>query len=323
VHTAIGHSPHAPTCSAAPREEFMGEVSRTLAHARKHGTLSREEERSVTHGDFWVPEAERELYKNALGALNAAGIAYVVAGAYAIYEHTGIYRETKDLDIFVEPTHVVGAMRALKSAGMKAKLEQPHWLAKATQGDLFIDIIFGMGNGLAMIDDEWYRHSRPAILAATPVRVAPAEELLWHRLFISERHRQDMADIVHLIVCVGRAMDWKRLVAKTAENWPLLLAQIQMYDYVYPEHREGVPRWVREELLERARIEMDRDRTGERVTRGPLISRFSFTIDVHEWEMHDLRTETVNRALAQPLVREIAESDVWDERSPQVEEFLA
>jgi hypothetical protein len=301
----------------------MADPNRTLAHARKLGTLSREEERSVTHGAFWVPEAERELYKVALGALNAAGIPYVVAGAYAIYEHTGIYRETKDLDIFVEPTQMVNTMRALKAAGMKARLEQPHWLAKATCGELFIDLIFGMGNGLAMIDGDWYQHSRPAILAATPVRVAPAEELLWHRLFISERHRQDMADIVHLIVCVGRNMDWKRLVTKTAENWPLLLAQIQMFDYVYPEHRDGVPRWVREELLARAQVEMDRERTGERVTRGPLISRFSFTIDVHEWEMHDLRKESVNRTLALPLVREIAESDVWDERSTQVEEFLA
>jgi hypothetical protein len=301
----------------------MGEMGRTLAQARKRGALSREEERSVTHGDFWVPEAERELYKAALSALNAAGIAYVVAGAYAIYEHTGIYRETKDLDIFVEPTHLIDAMRALKRAGMTARLEQPHWLAKATGGDLFIDMIFGMGNGLAMIDDDWYRYSRPAILAATPVRVAPAEELLWHRLFISERHRQDMADIVHLIVRVGGGMDWRRIVAKTAEHWPLLLAQIQMFDYVYPEHRDGVPRWVREELVIRARADMDRERTGDRVTRGPLISRFSFTIDVHEWEMKDLREESVKDALARPIVREIAENEVWDERSDQVEEFLA
>jgi hypothetical protein len=91
---------------------------------------------------------------------------------------------------------------------------------------------------------------------------------------------------------------------------------------VYPEHREGVPRWVREELLEAARLDMERERTGDRITRGPLISRFSFTIDVHEWEMQDLRKEAVDRALAQPFVREIAESDVWDERSPQVEAFL-
>jgi len=301
----------------------MGEVSRTLAEARKHGSLSREEERSVTHGDFWVPDAERELYKSALTALNAAGIPYVVAGAYAIYEHTGIYRETKDLDIFVDPTLLVSAMCALKGAGMSARLEQPHWLAKATRGDLFIDIIFGMGNGLAMIDDDWYRFSRPAILAATPVRIAPAEELLWHRLFISERHRQDMADIVHLIICVGSRMEWKRIVAKTGEHWPLLLAQIQMFDYVYPQHRDGVPRWVRDELLDRARADMERERTGARETRGPIISRFSFTIDVHEWQMKDLREEIVSCALSRPLVREIAEAQVWDERSEQVEDFLS
>ena len=189
---------------------------------------------------------------------------------------------------------------------MKARLEQPHWLAKATCGDLFIDIIFGMGNGLAMIDGDWYRHSRPAILAATPVRVAPAEELLWHRLFISERHRQDMADIVHLIVCVGRHMDWKRLVAKTAENWPLLLAQIQMFDYVYPEHRDGVPRvGARGAARARARRIWTGSAAASASRAGPLISRFSFTIDVHEWEMHDLREETVeSRARASARARD-------------------
>jgi hypothetical protein len=301
----------------------MGESNRTFAQARKLGTLSREEERSVTHGDFWVPEEERELYKIALAALNGAGIAYVVAGAYAIYEHTGIYRETKDLDVFVEPEQVVPAMRALKDTGMLARLDQLHWLAKAMHGPHFIDIIFGMGNGLAMIDRDWYRYSHPAIFAATPVRVAPAEELLWHRLFISERHRQDMADIVHLIVCVGHAMDWKRLVAKVAEHWPLLLAQIQMFDYVYPEHREGIPQWVRDDLLERARAESLRERTGARVSRGTMISRFSFTIDVHEWAMRDLREEYVSRICALPLVREIAANAVWDERSEQVQEVLA
>ncbi|MDQ3810883.1 MAG: hypothetical protein M3336_11385, partial [Chloroflexota bacterium] len=68
--------------------------------------LSRQEVKSVTHGDFWIPDEEREVYKRALRALNGAGVPYIVAGAYAIYEHTGIYRETKDLDLFVEPAQV-------------------------------------------------------------------------------------------------------------------------------------------------------------------------------------------------------------------------
>lgn len=291
--------------------------------ARGLGEISSQEKKSITHGDFWIPEGERELYKRVLRALNEAGVPYVIAGAYAIYEHTGIYRETKDLDVFVEPAQVVPAMRVLRAIGLTTRLEQAHWLAKAIEGRHFVDIIFGMGNGLASIDSDWYRHSRPAILAATPVRVAPPEELIWHRLFINERHRQDMADIVHLIASVGPLMDWRRLVEKTGDNWPLLLAQLQMFFYVYPEYPGAVPGWVTSELLERAVVELHRERSGERVTRGTLVSRFSFTIDVREWGFRDLRAERVAEVERTPAIRQIAMSDVWDERSRAVEEYDA
>jgi hypothetical protein len=287
------------------------------------GKITSQEKKSVTHGDFWIPESEREVYKSALRALNEHAVPYVVAGAYAIYEHTGIYRETKDLDVFVEPRYVLDAMTALKAAGFRSRLEQPHWLAKGIVGKHFVDIIYGMGNGMAVIDRAWYQHSRPAILAATPVRVAPAEELLWHRLFIHERHRQDMADIVHLIACVGSRMDWRRIVDKTGEHWPLLLAQLLMFSYVYPEMRGNVPEWVQMELVERARLDTARPRSGDPVTRGTLVSRFSFAIDVHEWKLRDLREESVRRAEQRPDIRAIAASDIWDERSQLTEEYDA
>ena len=301
----------------------MAQDGGSATRAPRMHNLTKEEKKSVTHGDFWVPEAEREVYKRALRALNQHGIPYVVAGAYAIYEHTGIYRDTKDLDVFVQPEHTIEAGRVLRDAGFTTRLEQPHWLAKAFDGDPFVDLIFGMGNGLALIDEGWYRNSRPAILAATPVRVAPAEELLWHRLFIHERHRQDMGDIVHLIACVGHAMNWTRLLERVAEHWPLLLAQLQIFMYVYPEIDGAVPRWVQDELLKRAAAEAARPRSGDRVTRGTLISRFSFNIDVNEWEFRDEREESVRRRETHPAIRAIAASDVWMERSPIVDEYDA
>lgn len=303
----------------------MDEGSFDSARPRRMSGITQQEKRSLTHGDFWIPEAERSVYRRALAALNAAGVPYVVAGAYAIYEHTGIYRETKDLDVFVEPEQVVSAMSALKDAGFAARLEQPHWLAKAKwPGERhFVDIIYGMGNGLALIDHDWYAHSRPAILAATPVRVAPPEELLWHRLFIGERHRQDMADIVHLIACMGSVMHWRRLVDKTGEHWPLLLAQLQIFRYVYPEFEGAVPGWVFDDLLQRARYEVNRPRTGEKVTRGTMISRFSFAIDVNEWGFRDLREAFVERTESLPIIRDIAASNVWDERSKATREYDA
>jgi hypothetical protein len=281
---------------------------------RRPRRLTPEERKSVTHGDFWIPDVEREIYRRALEAVNAAGIPYVVAGAYAIYEHTGIYRKTKDLDLFFEPSSVVPAARALRDAGFVTRLEDAHWLAKATVGEHFVDLIFGMGNGVARIDEGWIRHSRPGILAATPVRIAPPEELIWHRLFIGERHRHDMSDVVHLILCLGETLDWERLVRRAEPHWQLLLAQLLMFNYVYPGYRGNVPQWVFDRLLERARAEPAEDAEEIDLTRGPLISQFSFTIDVREWGFVDPRAELVREARSLPEIRAIAEADVWDER---------
>ena len=281
---------------------------------RRPRRLTPEERKSLTHGDFWIPDEERAVYRRALEALNAGGVRYVVAGAYAIYEHTGIYRKTKDLDLFFEPGQVVTAARALHDAGFVTRLEDEHWLAKATLGEHFVDLIYGMGNGIAFIDEGWIEHSRPGILAATPVRIAPAEELIWHRLFISERHRHDMSDIVHVILCLGESLDWHRLVKRVGPNWPLLLSQVLMFSYVYPGHKANIPAWVPERLLQNAREEFAREEEDVDLTRGPMISRFSFTIDVREWGFSDPRSELVREARNSPAVRAIVEADVWDER---------
>lgn len=288
--------------------------------ARRWPRLTPEERRSVTHGDFWIPEAERDVYKHALAVLNAACIPFVVAGAYAIYEHTGLYRKTKDLDLLFVPANVVPAAQALRDAGFVTRLEDAHWLAKATKGPHFVDLIYGMGNGVGLVDEGWIRHSRPGTLAGCPVRVAPAEELIWHRLFISERHRHDMSDIVHLILRYGDSLDWERLVDRVGPNWPLLLSQVLMFGYVYPGYRTNVPDWVPEKLLALARAQVGRDEEDALdFTNGPLISRFSFSIDEREWGFTSTRNENVRRVRQVPEIVAIASADVWDERGEDVE----
>ena len=286
-------------------------------HGGRPGRLSPEERKSLTHGDFWIPAEERDVYQRALRALNAAAVPYVVAGAYAIYEHTGIYRQTKDLDLFVEPVMVLRAARALRDAGFVMRLEDLHWLAKGFVGEAFVDLIYGMGNAVSFIDADWRKYSRAGVLAAEQVRIAPAEELIWHRLFINERHRHDMSDIVHLVLTAAGGLDWERLLAKVGPHWPLLLAQLQLFGYVYPGYRSNVPGWVMDRLLEQARAIAGRDEDDTELTRGTLISRFSFAIDVREWGFSDPHAEMVRQARTHPVIRTIAESDVWHERSDE------
>jgi hypothetical protein len=120
-----------------------------------------------------------------------------------------------------------------------------------------------------------------------------------------------MSDVLHIILCRGDELDWARLLRRVQEHWRLLLAQIQLFDYVYPGHRPRVPLWVRDELLGRASQAIDE--TGdENVCRGTLISRFSFSIDVNEWGFRDLRKEATVATRGLPIVDEIVRSDVWD-----------
>lgn len=281
--------------------------------------LTGEEEKSVTHGEFWIPEAERQVYQRVLRTLNEDGVPYVVSGLYALYEYTGIYRKTKDLDLFVEPRHVIEAAQSLKNKGFQVYLEQSHWIAKAMWEDKQTDLIFGMGNGVSFIDSLWWERSRPGILAATPVRMAPPEDLLWHRLYVSERHRSDMSDVQHLLLCRGKDMDWQHLLDRIGDHWRLLLAQIHLFDFTYPGHRANVPHWVRDKLNLRSRAEMDSigDPT---VCYGTLVSRFSFTIDVHEWNFKDPRKRLVLRARKHPMVKEICSSDVWEHHPTEKKE---
>ena len=271
-------------------------------NAHRPRRLTPEERKSLTHGDFWIPDDERVVYRRALEALNAAGIPFVVAGAYAIYEHTGIYRKTKDLDLFFEPAAVPAAARALRAAGFVTRLEDTHWLAKATIGEFFVDLIYGMGNGVARIDEGWIRHSRPGILAAAPVRIAPAEELIWHRLFINERHRHDMSDVVHLILCLGDTLDWERLV--DADGRELAAAagadpDVQLRLSRLPIQRAALG--PRRAARTRARATQDARPEPIRTSRaGPLISRFSFSIDVREWGFVDPTLDLIRDARQEP-----------------------
>jgi hypothetical protein len=274
--------------------------------------LSAEERRSLTSSGFRMRPRERRVYTRALDALRREGPPYVVSGLYALHQHTGIYRETKDLDVMLQPSDLEHAAGVLKAAGFRVVLSSAHWLAKARDGELFIDLVFGMANGLHLIDSSWIRNAYQGEIAGIPTLVTAPEDLIFHRLFIWERHRSDMSDIAHLILMHGTRMDWERLIQRVGDHWRLLLAQIHFFDFAYPGRGACVPRAIREELLERARLSIDEPAGEPDVCQGTLISRFSFSIDVKEWGFRDMRAESVEGARSLPIIHEIAGSDVWD-----------
>ncbi len=61
--------------------------------------------------------------------------------------------------VFVRPPAAQAALSALERSGLRTELVFPHWLGKGfdpKDDTTFVDVIYGSGNGLCGVDDEWF-----------------------------------------------------------------------------------------------------------------------------------------------------------------------
>ena len=230
------------------------------------------------------------FYCHAMDTLDAAGVPFLVGGAFALQRYTGIGRDTKDFDIFVRPADAQAALDALSAAGYATELTYPHWLGKAWNDDDFVDIIFSSGNGVATVDDEWFAHAVEGRVFDRAVKLCPIEEIIWSKSFVMERERYDGADINHLVHASASDIDWRRLLERFAGRWRVLFSHLMLFTYVYPGERAKVPAWVIEELARRMVVNHVDDPRYAGVCQGPFISRAQYLIDIEEWGYQDART---------------------------------
>lgn len=214
----------------------------------------------------------------ALRALNRAGAPALVGGAFAFTQHTGIVRDTKDLDLFVQAAGLPQVLAALEAEGFTTALPFPHWLAKAQLDSLAIDIIFASGNGLGRVDADWFQYARDATLYGEPVRVVPPEEMLCSKVFVMERERYDGADVAHLIASQGLTLDWPRIIRRLGPHVPILFSHVALFHYIYSDGADRVPPGLLDDLYQRTRA-IVAERPPNLVCRGSLISRQQYLPD--------------------------------------------
>ena len=233
---------------------------------------------------------ENEVYSEVLDALERAGIRYMLGGAVALNAHTGIWRETKDLDVFVPEKTVAPLLETLEAAGFETEITDPCWLAKAWKGNPFVDVVHANQNGALPVEEFWFLNAKGTMVLRRQVLVIPAEEMILSKMFVASRDQWDMSDVVHIIFATHGDLDWGRILAGIGEHWELLLAYLHLYRYVYPSHTHYLPRHVLELLYERFQEEADSQ--GPLRFRGTMLDDASFRVDVEEWGLPDERAAT-------------------------------
>lgn len=233
------------------------------------------------------------MFIEVLRVIVANEIPFAVSGAFALHQHTGIWRDTKDLDLFLTREDVPRALDVLSSAGFETEVCDPVWLCKVHHGRFFVDIITGMSNAVITVRPDWIERADNADVLGLSVKVLAAEELIASKLFVTRRERFDGADIAHIIHGTAGKLDWSRVLNLLGEHWMVVLWALVLYQYIYPARSEFVPLALWNDLLSRLRNELEHPDSNA-IFRGSLIDDKMFAIDVEEWGMANLNERLRN-----------------------------
>jgi hypothetical protein len=256
----------------APGDEYVNPVGNLPTHI----------------GEAEFKPGQAQLFAEALGTLEAAGVPVLIAGAFASHAYSGIWRNTKDLDLFLRPEDVHTALRALADQGFETELRDPSWLAKAWKDPYLIDLIFGNGNRVLQVDSSWIERGTPIEICGVGARLIAIEDLIASKLYVAKRDRFDGADVAHLIRSRGSEIDWDRILERIPNDRMLLLWHIVLFLYVYPGHADLVPRELVERLT-RELLQLWDEPAAARTFRGTVIDHVAFAIDVADWDYDDPR----------------------------------
>lgn len=239
----------------------------------------------------WPGERER-VYRRILDVLDDSGVPYLLGGGLAVNAHTGIWRESKDVDVFLEESEVDPALDALEREGLSVETVYREWLSRTFDGDVFVDVIHHNANGLVPVTSDWLDRAAPFEVLGRPRAVVGPEDLVLSKMYVMGRNRCDVVDIVHVLRCKGAGLDWRLLVDLAGdEGAGLLLAHLHLFAWIYPDDAQLVPARVWDDLAATAGAPASG-------FRGTLLDPVSFRVDIDGWGLADAQARTVEDVLA-------------------------
>jgi hypothetical protein len=236
-----------------------------------------------------IQDEESSTFIRWLDVLNDAHIPYAVGGAYALYAYTGNWRNSKDLDVFLQPCHLKPALDAMIGAGFRTEVRDRQWLAKVHHPPYLLDLLFAIRHSsVVKINGHWFEACRRAEFLGIPVCFLAPEELLASKVYLAARDRFDGADIAHLIRATQGEIEWERVLDLLAGDDLILFWHLVLFQFVYPGHVEYLPTGLMERAFERLRDDWGVARD-PRSFRGMILDAKAFATDHELWGYEDIR----------------------------------
>ncbi len=200
----------------------------------------------------FISDEEWAGYAAALQIVRKSKVEFLLGGAFGLAVYTGRWRDTKDLDLLIQPRDREAIVQTLTDAGFTDYFEQRpydrHWIYRATRNGFLVDVIWAMANRRAEVDEIWFTRAPWLSIHGEKLRIVPAEELLWHKLYVLQRERCDWPDVLNLLYQNGPTLDWQHLLDRVGNDTELLNAILLVFDWICPQVAMELPDQIRQQF---------------------------------------------------------------------------
>ena len=197
------------------------------------------------------PEKWR-LYRKVLKMAQRRRIPFALGGGTATMVYTGRARRSKDIDLFLPPDRREEMIQVTRECGLRDLYdEQPYdraWIYRAHDGAAIVDVIWSMANYRSQVDAGWLENGPEIQLDDLRVRLVPAEETLWCKLYILQSDRCDWPDAFNILNTAGPELDWQRVISRLEGDTPLLAGLLSVFAWLCPDRARDLPRWLWDRL---------------------------------------------------------------------------
>jgi hypothetical protein len=200
----------------------------------------------------WIPDEQWAVYRQVIQAARARRLSFALGGAFAVATYTGFWRNTKDLDLYVLPQDREAAIEVVTSSGLSDYYEQqPYdrsWIYRSHREGVIVDIIWAMANQARQIDRTWFKRGPEVEIRGEAVRILPAEEMIWAKLYVMQKERCDWPDALNIIYTRGANLDWGHLFDQLGQDAALLRGLMAVFAWMCPGRARILPEYLWQRL---------------------------------------------------------------------------
>jgi hypothetical protein len=184
-----------------------------------------------------------ETMRKSAAALQRAEVPFLLGGGLACWARGGPPTD-HDVDFLVRPEHAEHGLAALEQAGLETERPPEHWLLKAYDEGVLVDLIFEP-SGLR-VDDAMFERAELLEVHAVRMMVASLDDVMTTKLMALSEQNLDYRSVLDIARTLREQIDWERVRGRTgaspyAQAFFTLVEELGIVDR-YPSRTASVSR---------------------------------------------------------------------------------